>query len=85
MNNNLQDNQVQGDKTPSKTADPSLCQGCYEFFGNPASENLCSKCFQYNLSISFLLNYSLEPSKIQSQLPLNTQHLPKRLWQRKWP
>jgi len=46
MSNNFQNNAVQEESTTAKPAEPSLCTGCFEFFGNPANENLCSSCFK---------------------------------------
>ena len=51
MNNNLEDKPVQDEKTASKATEPSLCQNCFEFFGNAATNNLCSTCFKYLSSL----------------------------------
>eukprot|EP01017_Pseudomicrothorax_dubius_P012370 TRINITY_DN1506_c0_g3_i4.p1 TRINITY_DN1506_c0_g3~~TRINITY_DN1506_c0_g3_i4.p1 ORF type:complete len:153 (+),score=33.84 TRINITY_DN1506_c0_g3_i4:81-539(+) len=34
------------EETNDKAQEPSLCVSCQEFFGNPATEKLCSKCYR---------------------------------------
>ena len=33
------------EKTGTKE-DSSLCKNCFKFFGNPQTNNMCSKCFK---------------------------------------
>eukprot|EP01016_Furgasonia_blochmanni_P002216 TRINITY_DN1087_c0_g1_i7.p1 TRINITY_DN1087_c0_g1~~TRINITY_DN1087_c0_g1_i7.p1 ORF type:complete len:261 (+),score=37.85 TRINITY_DN1087_c0_g1_i7:117-899(+) len=52
---------------------PSLCQGCYEFFGNPSTENLCSSCFKAKISFKPESSHVPEtdsPKTTQDSIPL---------------
>ena len=38
----------------SNPASAPLCTGCFEFFGNPHKENMCSKCYKYQPKKKFI-------------------------------
>jgi len=45
MENNLENNTLNNEvQTPELQR--SLCEHCFEFYGNAASDNLCSKCYK---------------------------------------
>eukprot|EP01017_Pseudomicrothorax_dubius_P027039 TRINITY_DN306_c0_g2_i2.p1 TRINITY_DN306_c0_g2~~TRINITY_DN306_c0_g2_i2.p1 ORF type:complete len:157 (-),score=28.72 TRINITY_DN306_c0_g2_i2:115-585(-) len=47
MNNSEPEKSINNNEEPrSPPTKPTLCQGCFEFFGNPNTEGMCSKCYR---------------------------------------
>lgn len=43
--NNIKKNQDR-EENKASNVEPALCVDCFEFFGDPFQESLCSKCYK---------------------------------------
>ena len=67
----------------SNPASAPLCTGCFEFFGNPHKDNMCSKCYKYQIFFYSIIIYisskhkkdhvKLNPSKNNTNLQTDSR------------
>jgi len=45
---NLQKDAIK-EEGSQKKSEPILCLSCFQFYGTPATDNLCSKCYKFEI------------------------------------